>query len=149
MQVAFHLRFRQSYETACWNFTDRSLYIANICPLLFGAQNSIKGTKITVHKRNDLLLKLVSYNQKYSAKLSKGDHNMLIQAQRGDGSVALTHLPTGSRKLWVVNNMPGKQTQYTFNRRLGGLRGRYRRKISLPPEFESWTFQLIMSRHTD
>jgi len=91
----------------------------------------------------------MSYNQKYSARLSKNDHNIPTQAQRRGGSVAPTHLPTGSRKLWIVNNIPGKQTQYAFNRRLCRLRGRSGRKISPPPEFDSRTFQLIISRHTD
>jgi len=69
---------------------------------------------------------------------------MHVEAQRGGGSVAPTHLSTGSRKLWAVNIISAKQTQYPFNRRLGGFRGRSGRKISSPPEFDSRTSQLTI-----
>jgi hypothetical protein len=132
VQFAFHLRFSQSYAVACCNFIDNILNIANFWSLLLGAQISINGTNVTVHKRNDLLLKPSSYNQKYSAKLSKGDHNIHIEAQRGGGSVASTHLQTDPRKLWAVNIKRGKQTQYLFTPFKTNRRPLYLKTQSVP-----------------
>jgi len=76
------------------------------------------------------LLKLVSYSQNYSGKLSKGDHNVPIEAQRGGGSLAPTHLPTGPRKLWVVI-IPGNRLNTRLTEGWVGfeavLDGKYRR----------------------
>jgi hypothetical protein len=46
---------------------------------------------------------------------------------------------------------PGKETRYPLCGRLGGPQGLSERvrKISPPPGFDPWTFQLVASRYTD
>jgi hypothetical protein len=85
----------------------------------------------------------------YKGKVGRRTGHEGTEASRRIARCTLSRWVGGQRHAPAVPAAPGR-TRYALYRKVDGPQGwpRWVRKISPPPEFDPWTFQLLASRYT-